>query len=392
MPVSRKIQSDMRNASEIRRLFEEGIRLKEIHGPGNVADLSLGNPIVEPPSEFASTVCDLVRQRAGMHRYMPNLGFPWVRAAVADALTAQGYFDALGPQHVMMCAGAAAGMNVVLKTILNPGEKVVVVAPYFVEYRAYVENHGGELTVVQPAEDFSLDVGKIGAAITRRTRAVIINSPNNPTGVVYSRENLAELAEMLYQKRRFTQQAIYVVSDEPYREIIYDGETFSSIASLYTESFMVYSFSKSLGIPGERIGYVAVNPAMEDCRAIMDGMAICNRILGFVNAPALMQRAVAELAVRVDVDGYRLKRDMIKRTLQDNGYEFARPQGTFYIFARCPDEERAFIDRAREMLLLVVPGSAFGYRGWFRIAYCVDEHTVELACQKLSDLAETCRS
>lgn len=391
MPLSRRIESDIKNASKIRSLFEEGIRLKGIHGHMNVADLSLGNPVVEPPQEFVQTVSGLIQQRAGMHRYMPNLGFPWVREAVAKTLTNEGYFNDLGPQHVMMCAGAAAGVNVVLKAILNPGENVVVVAPYFVEYKSYVENHGGQLTVVMPADDFSLDAGKIEAAINSKTRAVIVNSPNNPTGAVYSKKNLAELADMLDRKKRHDGQTIYVISDEPYREIVYEGKPFTSITTLYPESFMVYSFSKSLSIPGERIGYVALHPAMEDGQAIMNGMAICNRILGFVNAPALMQRAIAEVGVRVNVGDYQVRRDKIKKVLEESRYEFAKPQGTFYIFAKCPGAEESFIERARERLLLAVPGSAFGYKGWFRIAYCVDDHTIELACQKLRELAQASR-
>lgn len=378
----------MRHASKIRKLFEDGIHLKQIHGEANVADLSLGNPVVEPPEEFAQAVSSLIEERSGMHRYMPNLGFPWVREIVAKTLTREGYFEGLGSQHIMMSAGAAAGMNVILKTILNPGENVIIVAPYFVEYKFYVENHGGGIKVVRPRDDFSLNVEEIGEAIDRQTRAVIVNSPNNPTGVVYSSDNLADLADILERKRRHKGQTIYVISDEPYREIVYNGEPFTSIATLYPDSFMVYSFSKSLSIPGERIGYVAIHPEMEDGPAIMNGMAICNRVLGFVNAPALMQRAVAAVGVRVDLEDYQGKRDQIKKTLKDNGYQFAKPQGTFYMFVRCLDEEEVFMEKAKEQLLLLVPGSSFGYKGWFRIAYCVDDNTIKLACRKLKELAE----
>jgi aspartate aminotransferase len=388
MPLSNRIERDIRNASRIRRLFEEGIQLKQIHGERNVADLSLGNPVVEPPEEFVETVSTLIRQGTGMHRYMPNLGFPWVREAVARTLTQEGYFKDLGPQHVMMCAGAAAGMNVVLKAIVNPGETVIVVAPYFVEYKSYVENHGGELAVVMPGIGFSLDVKRIEDAITKKTRAIIVNSPNNPTGVVYSRDNLSELADMLVRKKRHGGQTVYVISDEPYREIVFEEMRYTSISTLYPDSFMVYSFSKSLSIPGERIGYVAVNPEMEDSQAIMNGMAICNRVLGFVNAPALMQRAIAGVGVRVDVNDYRTRRDRIKEALEESGYEFAEPQGTFYIFAKCLAQEDDFIEQAKQRLLLIVPGSTFGYEGWFRIAYCVDDNTIELACRKLGELAK----
>lgn len=388
MPLSRRIQSDIKNASKIRKLFEEGIQLKETYGEAKVADLSLGNPVIEPPEEFVQTVSDLIQQRDGMHRYMPNLGFLWVREAVAKTLKKEGYFRNIGPQQVMMCAGAAAGANVVLKAILNDGENVVTVAPYFVEYKSYAENHGGELRVARASDDFSLDVKKIEEVIDRKTRAIIVNSPNNPTGTVYLRENLAELSDMLVRKKRREGQTIYVISDEPYREITYDGRRFTSITSLYPDSFMVYSFSKSLSIPGERIGYVAIHPEMEDGQAVMNGMAICNRILGFVNAPALMQRAIAGVGVRVDVSYYQVRRDKIRGVLEESGYEFAEPQGTFYVFARCLDHEEAFIEKAKEMLLLLVPGSTFGYEGWFRIAYCVDDNTLELACRKLKELAE----
>jgi aspartate aminotransferase len=388
MPLSRKIEIDIQSGSKIRKLFEEGSQLKEIHGQRNVADLSLGNPVLEPPEEFVDIVSRLIQERNGMHRYMPNLGFGWVKDSVAEALREQGYFENVGGRHVMMCAGAAAGMNVVLKTILNPGENAIVVAPYFVEYKAYVENHGGELVVVTPGKDFSIDVNKIEAAITSHTRAIIVNSPNNPTGVVYSRENLVELADMLARKQRHDGQIIHVISDEPYREIVFDGKPFTSIAALYPESFMVYSFSKSLSIPGERIGYVACHPRMEGGEAIMNGMAICNRVLGFVNAPALMQRAIGNLKFRVDVGVYQAHRDKIRKVLRDNAYEFAKPQGTFYFFVKCPGREEDFIERARERFLLVVPGSAFGYPGWFRMAYCVDDQTIELACEKLRELAK----
>ena len=391
MPLSQRIASDIVSASKIRKLFEEGLELKRIHGEMNVADLSLGNPVAEPPSEFIQTVSTLIQQRGGMHRYMPNLGFPWVREVMAKTLTEEGYYEGLGPQHVMMCAGAAAGMNVVLKTILNPGENVIVAAPYFGEYRSHAENHGGELKVVLAADNFSLDVTRIEKAITSKTRAVIVNSPNNPTGHVYSKENLVDLVDLLTRKKRDGGHTIYVISDEPYREIVYDGKPFTSIATLYPDSFMVYSFSKSLSIPGERIGYVVLHPGMEDGQAIMNGMAISNRILGFVNAPALMQRTVARVDVRVDVEDYQTRRDKIKRALEDNGYEFARPEGTFYMFAKCLDEEEAFIEKARQKLLLLGPGSTFGYTGWFRLAYCVDDNTIELACKKLRELAETCR-
>lgn len=392
MPLSHKIERDIQSASKIRKLFEEGIRLKGVHGEENVADLSLGNPVVEPPEDFARSVSSLIQVKGGMHRYMPNLGFPRVRETVAKTLSTEGYFDGLGPDQIMMCSGAAAGMNVVLKTILNPGENVVVSAPYFVEYKSYVENHGGELTVVMPGDDFSLDVGKIQEAINSRTRAVIVNSPNNPSGVVYTRENLMDLVELLRRWGGDGGQTIYVISDEPYREIVYDKGSFTSIASLYAESFMVYSYSKSLSVPGERIGYVALHPKMKDGGAIMNGMAICNRILGFVNAPALMQRAVADVRVRVDVNDYRMRRDRIKGVLEEWGYEFANPQGTFYIFARCLGDEENFVGAAKERLLLIVPGSTFGYEGWFRIAYCVDDHTIDLACQKFKELAQAYRS
>ncbi len=392
MPLSRRIERDIKNASKIRELFEAGMELKKIHGEMNVADLSIGNPVVEPPEEFVDAVSGLIQERAGMHRYMPNLGFPWVREAVARSLTAEGYFNEIDAEHIMMCAGAAAGLNVVLKTILNAGESVIAVAPYFVEYRSYVENHEGELKVVTASDDFTLDVKRIEEAIDPNTRAVLINSPNNPTGVVYSRENLVELADMLIRKKRGTGETIYVVSDEPYREVIYDDEPFTSITTLYPESFMVYSFSKSLSIPGERIGYVAINPEMDDSGAILNGMAICNRILGFVNAPALMQRAIAGIGVRVDVDYYKSRRDKIRKALEDSGYEFANPQGTFYLFVKCLGEEEAFIEEAKKRLLLLVPGSTFGYDGWFRIAYCVDDNTIELACRKLRELAEVYRN
>lgn len=381
MIISQEVKENMKNASKIREFFEKGNELKAKHGEENVADLCLGNPILEPPKKFIDNTIKLLQsEEKGIHRYMPNMGYPGVRKKIAEYLNKKKFFKDLNENHICMTVGAAGGLNVTLKTVLNPGEEVIIIKPYFVEYLFYTKNHQGKPVLVDSNEDFSLNIDNIEKAITKKTKAVIINTPNNPTAKVYSKEELKDLAEMLKGTE------ISIISDEPYRELIYSGEHVP-ITKLYDNSFMVYSFSKSLSIQGERIGYIATNPKMQEIKEIMGGIAFANRTLGYVNAPALWQRSIAnELEEKIDINHYKEKKDRIEAKLKEYGYEFGKPEGTFYFFIKTPREEKQFIAEALEKLLLVAPGSTFGKEGWFRIAYCTTDQQIDLGLKILKQL------
>jgi aspartate aminotransferase len=310
---------------------------------------------------------------------MNNAGFMDVREAVAGQLQRESGVP-LAPEHIVMTCGAAGGLNVVLKAILNPGDEVIVLAPYFVEYLFYIDNHGGMPVVVNTSpETFQPDPQEIAAHITPRTRAVIINSPNNPTGVVYSEQSLQRMADLLTAKEKEYGSTIYVLSDEPYNKLVYDGIVLPQVLQVFQNSFVINSFSKSLSLPGERIGFIAVNPAMQDCKQIMDGLIFCNRILGFVNAPAMIQKAVAgSLGEAAEVDRYREKRDLLYNHLVKLGFSCIKPEGAFYLFPKAliPDDVE-FAGIAQKYNLLLVPGKGFGWPGYFRLAYCVSLKTIE---------------
>ena len=378
MSASKKIQASIEGSSWIRKMFEEGHIRKQKYGAENVFDLSLGNPNLEPPAKFKQVLRELANDpEPGQHGYMPNAGFETTRKAVADYLSGYNRSN-FSADDVVMTVGAGGGLNVVLKTILNPGEEVIIPKPYFVEYNFYLDNHQGVPKVVATGPEFSLDMGAIEGAINEKTRAVLIDSPNNPTGKVYTEGELEALGKLLADYSRKFGQPIYLVSDEPYRKIIYDGITVPSIFNAYNESFVVTSFSKDLSLPGERIGYAACNPDISDRGTIIAGMVLCNRILGFVSASALMQRAVALLLEEaVDVSLYQKKRDLLCDGLQACGYEFVKPAGAFYLFPRTPiEDDVAFVAALQEENILTVPGSGFGGPGHMRIAYCVSDDTI----------------
>lgn len=381
MSASQKIQAAIERSSWIRKMFEEGNERKAKYGEENVCDFSLGNPDLEPPSGFKQILTELVRDPSpGWHAYMSNAGFVETRMAVADFLNRsnQPQFTA---DDIVMTVGAGGALNVVLKTVLNPGEEVIIPSPYFVEYNFYLDNHQGVPKVVSTDADFSFDFDAISDAISEKTRAVLIDSPNNPTGKVYREEELKELGNLLSHYSSKFGQPIYLISDEPYRKIIYDGITVPSIFNLYDESFVVTSFSKDLSLPGERIGYAAASPNISDKATILQGMVLCNRILGYVNAPALMQRAVAHLLEQsVDISIYQKRRDLLCDGLASFGYDFVRPEGAFYLFPRTPiEDDVSFVAALQEENILTVPGSGFGGPGHFRIAYCVSEEVIERA-------------
>jgi aspartate aminotransferase len=320
-----------------------------------------------------------------LHGYMPNAGFDEVREAIARMVTETHGIDIRGENIVMTC-GAAGGLNVVLKTILNPDDQVIVPKPYFAEYGFYIDNHGGKIVLVDTNDDFSLNIQTIKDAINDKTAAVLINSPNNPTGRVYSEDEIQSLSDLL---KRGTDKGktIYLVSDEPYRDIVYDNREVPSILRFYEQSVVVTSYSKSLSIPGERIGYIAINPACGEVDSLMSGFILCNRILGFVNAPALMQRLVARLgSLSVDVSTYKRRRDLLIEGLSDAGYQYVVPQGAFYLFCKSPIEDDVeFVRYLQRYNILVVPGSGFGGPGYFRIAYGVPERVIAKAIPRFKE-------
>ena len=379
MPVSRRIKESIEKSSWIRKMFEEGGKRKAEFGADNVYDFSLGNPNLEPPPELGRILEELARDtRPGQHAYMPNAGFVETRKAVADFLN--GFNDAtFSAEEIVMTVGAGGGLNVVLKTILNPGEEVIIPKPYFVEYNFYLDNHQGVPKIVRTKPDFSFDFDAISEAVNEKTRAILINSPNNPTGKVYGENDLKQLAELMTRFSSKFGQPIYLISDEPYRKIVYDGITVPSVFDAYRESFVVTSFSKDLSLPGERIGYAAAHPHMSEKGMILAGMVLCNRVLGYVNAPAFMQRAIARLLhSSVDVSVYQKKRDLLSNALTSMGYQLVKPEGAFYLFPRTPvEDDVAFVTALQKENILTVPGTGFGGPGHFRIAYCVSDQVIE---------------
>ncbi len=381
MPISEKILVSMERSSWIRKMFEEGIERKAKFGAENVFDFSLGNPDLEPPSKALDILVKLAKDPTPrQHAYMPNAGFPETRQAVADYLNTYNATRSTSGD-VVMTVGAGGGLNVVFKAILNPQDEVIIPKPYFVEYNSYLDNHQGVPKVVASHPDFSLNLEAISEAVSEKTRAVLINSPNNPTGKVYPKEELAELSGLLKHHSARLGRPIYLISDEPYRKIVYDGIVVPSVFDAYRESIVVTSFSKDLSLPGERIGYIAVNQEISDKALLIGGMVLCNRILGFVNAPALMQRAIRHLLEdSVDISIYQRRRDIFCEGLEAAGYEFEKPEGAFYLFPRTPVEDDAeFVAALQEENILTVPGKGFGGPGHFRIAYCVEDKVIEKA-------------
>ena len=389
----------MQGSSWVRAMFETGIKLKKEHGAENVCDFSLGNPDLEPPAEFHASIRKILDEEiSGRHGYMPNGGYPDVREAIAHYVAVE-YGAAVRGEHVVMSCGAGGALNVVIKSILDPGDVVLACTPCFMEYRAYAENHGGELELVAGTDDFNLDVGAIAAAIDARSAdssgagaggaesrvaesrvaAIIINSPNNPSGRVYPESTIAALGAMLEEKSRETGRTIYLVSDEPYRKIVYGDVKVPSVFSHYRNAIVASSYSKELSIPGERIGWIAVHPEIDDKTDLINALILCTRILGFVNAPALMQRVVVRLAgLTVDLTPYTRRRNLLCKNLKAMGYELIEPEGTFYLFPRAPGgDDMAFVEALQKELVLTVPGRGFGSPGHFRMAFCVGEEVIE---------------
>jgi aspartate aminotransferase len=378
MPIAKKISDAMTRSSWIRRMFEEGDRMRK-DGKGPVYDFSLGNPTLEPPESFRRRLAHLVTSgEPGLHRYMANVGYAGTRKAVAGYIQRE-FGVAATEDHVVMTVGAGGGLNVILKAILDPGDEVIVLTPFFVEYGFYVDNHGGVTVKVPTNAGFELDHEAIGRAITPRTKALIVNTPNNPSGVVYSRESMERLADLLRRSGARHGAPIYLISDEPYRKIAYDSAHPTGALDVYENGLMVTSHSKDLGLAGERIGWIAVHPEAADAAPLIHAMAFANRTLGFVNAPALMQRGIeACLDESVDVGWYRAKRDRLHASLTRFGYSVVKPGGAFYFFPAAPGgDDIAFCQAMVKRRVLVVPGTGFGTPGHFRLAYCVEDQTIE---------------
>lgn len=375
-----KIASQISRSSWIRRMFEEGERLRQEFGADKIYDFTLGNPDVEPPEAFSRELLELAQKPIkGMHKYMNNAGYLETRAAVAAKISKDSGF-VVSADHIIMTCGAGGALNVVLKTILNPGEEVIILAPFFVEYKFYIDNHGGvPVEVWTNRKTFQLDIDAIKDAITPKTRAIIICSPNNPTGVIYPAESLKKLGNLLKKIHNENGHLIYVISDEPYARIAFDGKQVPNIFPLVESSIIVTSHSKDLALPGERIGYIAANPSMATVGQFMEGAVFSNRVLGFVNAPALMQRLVAKLQDEsVDVSEYQKKRDLLVNELTGMGFEMVNPDGAFYIFPKSPlADDVEFVKLAQKFHILLVPGAGFGAPGFFRIAYCFDMGMIE---------------
>lgn len=387
MPVAKTVKENLEKSSWIRKMFEEGAKLKAQFGAENVYDFSLGNPDLEPPQEFLNALKEAANStEQGTHGYMPNPGYPFARAALAEKVSLEHAVSA-SADDLVITVGAAGALNVVFKTILNPGDEVLVVRPYFAEYGFYITNHQGVMKIVDSAPDFSLDSNAVAAALTAKTAAIIINTPNNPSGKVYSRKDIESLAAVLSAHGNASGRMPYLLIDEPYRDIVYDGIVAPPILDAYPESIVISSFSKNLSLPGERIGYIGLNPRIDDKATLMAGLAMANRILGFVNAPALMQRVVSKSwKAKADVNRYRSRRDMFTKILDEVKLEYAKPEGAFYLFCKVPESPRANADgnpsdvnfamHLKTVNILAVPGSGFGYQGWVRLSYCVPEASI----------------
>lgn len=381
--ISNKMKNILESPSNgvIRKMFEEGVILKKKFGAENVYDFSLGNPDLEPPVQVISALQEVASDKTpGCHGYMSNAGYPEARQAMADK-TSQEQGVNVPMESVVMSVGAAAALNCVLKALLNDGDQVLVPAPYFAEYGHYVRNHGGELKPVSTKSDFSLDFETIKNALSEKTAAIIINSPNNPTGRIYSSEDIQGLADILNEHGKKTGRFPYIICDEPYRAITYNNKEVAPVFPVYEHAVVVTSFAKNLSIPGERIGYIAVNPKAPDAAQMVSAVILATRILGFVNAPAIFQKVVAKSwNAPCDYSLYEKRCKELCEIMDYAGFEYARPEGAFYLFVKVPEgwnnDDMAFCDHLKKFNILCAPGTGFGGHGWFRIAYCVAESTI----------------
>ncbi len=391
--IAKKMQNYVKNSSAIRAMFEEGKKMAAMYGAENVYDFSLGNPNVPAPAAVKKAITDLLEEEDSLvlHGYMSNSGYEDVRQAIAESLNSR-FGTAFGVQNIVMTVGAAGGLNVILKTLLNPGDEVIAFAPFFGEYRSYTDNYDGVLVVVPPdTQTFQPNLEEFARRITDKTRAVIVNSPNNPTGVVYSEDTIRRMAAILEEKEKAFGTDIYLISDEPYRELVYDGAQVPYLTKYYHNTIVGYSYSKSLSLPGERIGYLVLPDELTDAQDIQSAANVATRILGFVNAPSLMQKVAARcLKEETDVSYYDRNREALYGGLVKLGFSCIKPQGAFYLFVKSPvEDEAAFCAKAKEEHILIVPGSSFACPGYVRIAYCVAYETIVNAMPGFERLARS---
>ena len=392
--LSDEVKGFMGNSSMIRRMFEAGIELKRTYGEDKVYDFSLGNPDLPPPPEIKAAMIEIAAEsdQPFAFGYMPNAGENSARKALAELVSSeQGV--AVPSDNIIVTCGAAGGINAFFRAVLTPGDEVLCIAPYFVEYGFYAGNFGGVLKPVMANEDFSLNIDRIAAAITEKTRAIIINSPNNPTGKIYKKAELEAVAQVLYAAREKFGRMIYIVSDEPYRFLNYDDCDVPSMFDVYDGTAVIGSFSKTLSLPGARIGYIAVNPALENCGELLGGLTLTNRTLGFVNAPVVAQKLIARCSkARIDLDVYRRRRNLMAEVLKNAGIDFIMPSGAFYFFPKSPTaDERIFIDALLKERVLAVPGRGFGLPGYFRLAFCVSETTIANSAESFAKAVAACK-
>ena len=379
MAISQVVQNSMVIGSYIRKMFEEGIALKKIHGDANVFDLSIGNPILEPPEAFNSELRQMVYHPwRGMHLHMEDSGYAATRTAIAAQLSLDTGVQ-FGLNQIVMAFGAAGAVNVVLKTLLNPGEEVISFTPNYFEYVNYAENHGGLIKYIPSDKQLNPNLEALEAGITANTKAVIINSPNNPTGHVYTASTLKGIAEVVARRSAELKQRVYIISDDVYSNLYYGQGKCPRMVQYYPHTILATSYSKDLSLPGERIGYIAVHPECEDASDVVKGLAYANQVLGFINPPATMQNAVRNLQnATVDIDIYRQKRDFLYDNLTEMGYSIVKPQGAFYMFPSSPNpDDEVFVQELKQLLVLTVPGHVFKAPGYFRLCYCVDDRVIE---------------
>lgn len=390
--IAERMKALVQNNSAIRAMFEEGNRLAAIYGRENVYDFSLGNPNVPAPPQVKQAILDIMEEEEStmVHGYMSNAGFEDVRETIARSLNRR-FGTHFAAKNLIMTVGAASGLNIVFKSLLNPGEEVIAFAPYFVEYHSYVKSYDGKLVVISPnLETFQPNLTEFEQKITSLTRAVIVNSPHNPTGVVYSEETIQKLVSIMEKKEAEYGHPIFLVSDEPYRELAYDGVEVPYLTKYYKNTIVGYSYSKSLSLPGERIGYLVIPDELEDSAAVISAVTIANRVIGCVNAPSLMQRVIKRCVdVEVNLEAYDRNRNLLYNSLKEYGFECIKPQGAFYLFVKSPvPDEMEFCNTAKKYNILFVPGTSFACPGYVRIAYCVSYEMIQrslLAFQKLAE-------
>lgn len=389
--IAEKMQNMVKNNSVIREMFEEGKKLAKLYGSENVYDFSLGNPSIPAPEKLNESIKKIIEEEDPLkvHGYMNNAGFEDVRETIANSINRR-FETSFNANNIVMTVGAASGMNIILKSILNPEDEVITFAPYFMEYNNYIRNYDGKVVVVEPnIDNFQPQFSEFIKKITFNTKAVIINSPNNPTGVIYKEETIKKIAEILEQKQLEYHHEIYLISDEPYRELAYDGNIVPYVTKYYKNTFIVYSYSKSLSVPGERIGYVVIPDQMDDCQNMITAVTIANRIIGCVNAPSLIQRAIMHCVdEKVNLKTYDENRNLLYNALTSYGFKCIKPEGAFYLFVKTPiEDDNKFCQIAKKYNILVVPGSSFNCRGFVRIAYCVSTDMIKKSLPAFEKLA-----